>query len=156
MSNTRQRPSTSAPGDASRTITIRDTEPIQDPNPAEATSVGAMRVRATNRRDNHRVVWDEDVVDNEGCGRKSSKICCIYHKPRNFDESSSEEDSSDSDCDGHAHSHPHSHRRDLDRAQLSRGGDRSVEDNSSESNAYEQVPKGKAAGKGKGKAKSTT
>lgn len=73
MSSTRQRPSTSAPGDGSRTITIQDSEPTQDPNPAEATSVGAIRVRATNRRDNHRVVWDEDVVDNEGCGRKSSK-----------------------------------------------------------------------------------
>ncbi|KAJ8693153.1 Type 1 phosphatases regulator ypi1 [Pleurotus ostreatus] len=160
MSNTRQRPSTSAPGDASRTITIQDSEPIQEPNPTEATSVGAIRVRATNRRDNHRVVWDEDVVDNEGCGRKSSKICCIYHKPRNFDESSSEEDSSDSDshsdCDDHDHARPHSHRRDPDRAQPSRGGDRLMKDNVSEPNAYEQVPKGKAAGKGKGKDKSTT
>ncbi|KAL4264643.1 Type 1 phosphatases regulator [Pleurotus pulmonarius] len=143
MSDTRQRPSTSAPGDGSRTITIQESEPIQDPLPAEATSVGAIRVRATNRRDNNRVVWDENVVDNEGCGRKSSKICCIYHKPRNFDESSSEEDSSDSgsdsDCDGHGHSHPHSHRRDLDRAQPSRGGDHLMKDSASEPNAYEQL-----------------
>ncbi|KAL4264644.1 Type 1 phosphatases regulator [Pleurotus pulmonarius] len=157
MSDTRQRPSTSAPGDGSRTITIQESEPIQDPLPAEATSVGAIRVRATNRRDNNRVVWDENVVDNEGCGRKSSKICCIYHKPRNFDESSSEEDSSDSgsdsDCDGHGHSHPHSHRRDLDRAQPSRGGDHLMKDSASEPNAYEQVPKGKSTGKGKGKDK---
>lgn len=35
-------------------------------------------------------------------------VCCVYHKPRKFDESSSD-DSSDSDsdasCGGHGHSH---------------------------------------------------
>ncbi|KAI9348683.1 phosphatase inhibitor-domain-containing protein [Obelidium mucronatum] len=47
-----------------------------------------------------RVVWDEKVVDNEWLGRKSSKICCIYHKPKKrFDESSDESDSSE-DGDG--------------------------------------------------------
>jgi protein phosphatase 1 regulatory subunit 11 len=47
--------------------------------------------------------WAEDVVDNEGLGRKSSKVCCIYHKPRPVGESSDEEDSSsssDSDASG--------------------------------------------------------
>lgn len=38
------------------------------------------------------VVWTEDTVDNEFLGKKSSKKCCIYHKPRAFDESSSESD----------------------------------------------------------------
>jgi len=52
------------------------------------------------------------VVDNEGAGKKSSKICCIYHKPKQFDESSSEE-SSDSDSDSECrHGHSHHHRGD--------------------------------------------
>ncbi|PGH17015.1 hypothetical protein AJ79_01399 [Helicocarpus griseus UAMH5409] len=38
--------------------------------------------------------WAEDVVDNEGLGRKSSKVCCIYHKARPVGESSSESSSS--------------------------------------------------------------
>jgi protein phosphatase 1 regulatory subunit 11 len=38
------------------------------------------------------------VQDNEGLGRKSSKRCCIFHKPRAFGESSS--DSSDDDSVG--------------------------------------------------------
>ena len=38
---------------------------------------------------------DESVVDNEGMGRKSSKRCCIFHKPRAFGESST--DTSDYD-----------------------------------------------------------
>lgn len=44
------------------------------------------------------VRWDENVVDNEGLGRKSSKRCCIFHKQRAFDESST--DSSEEDADG--------------------------------------------------------
>ncbi|KAL5043731.1 hypothetical protein BDW71DRAFT_199625 [Aspergillus fruticulosus] len=41
--------------------------------------------------------WSEDVVDNEGMGKKSSKVCCIYHKTRPVGESSSESESSDSE-----------------------------------------------------------
>ncbi|CAG8303235.1 unnamed protein product [Penicillium salamii] len=62
-----------------------------------------------------RIRWSEDVVDNEGMGKKSSKgeishlpikypnltfsVCCIYHKARPVGESSSEESSSSSDSD---------------------------------------------------------
>ena len=38
------------------------------------------------------------MEDNEGLGRKSSKRCCIFHKPRAFGESST--DSSDNDSVG--------------------------------------------------------
>jgi Protein phosphatase inhibitor len=41
------------------------------------------------------VQWDEEVVDNENAGRKSSKRCCIFHKQRGFGESDSDESSSD-------------------------------------------------------------
>ena len=44
---------------------------------------------------------DEDVVNNEGMGRKSSKRCCIFHKQRAFGESSTESDyDSDKSGDG--------------------------------------------------------
>ena len=45
------------------------------------------------------VKWAEGTVDNEDAGRKSSKKCCIYHKPRRFGESSSETSSSDEEHD---------------------------------------------------------
>lgn len=44
------------------------------------------------------VRWDENTIDNEGLGRKSSKRCCIFHKQRAFGESSS--DSSDAESGG--------------------------------------------------------
>ena len=39
------------------------------------------------------VQWAEGTVDNEHLNRKSSKRCCIFHKPKKFGESSSESES---------------------------------------------------------------
>uniref|UniRef100_H2Y9X4 E3 ubiquitin-protein ligase PPP1R11 n=1 Tax=Ciona savignyi TaxID=51511 RepID=H2Y9X4_CIOSA len=41
------------------------------------------------------VNWTSDTVDNENMGKKSSKSCCIYKKPRKLGESSSESESDD-------------------------------------------------------------
>jgi protein phosphatase 1 regulatory subunit 11 len=47
----------------------------------------------------HKWHRDENVVDNEGLGRKSSKRCCIFHRERSFGESSTDSDY-DSDRSG--------------------------------------------------------
>lgn len=53
-----------------------------------------------------RVRWEQGTVDNENMNKKKSKICCIFHPQRNFDEEedhphdcSSSESDSDSDTD---------------------------------------------------------
>ncbi|KAG2351873.1 phosphatase inhibitor-domain-containing protein, partial [Suillus spraguei] len=89
---------TSAPTDGSRTITLLDSQPRPEDDTSQFGVVGTLRLRGQPRKARQRVAWDEDVIDNEGCGKKKSKICCIYHKPRRFDESS-EEESSGSDSD---------------------------------------------------------
>ncbi|TQN73770.1 Type 1 phosphatases regulator YPI1 [Colletotrichum shisoi] len=64
-----------------------------------------LRLRGAHAPSRQSVRWAEDVVDNEGLGRKSSKVCCIYHRPKGVDESSDESssdsssDSSDSEAD---------------------------------------------------------
>ncbi|KAF6830866.1 type 1 phosphatases regulator ypi1 [Colletotrichum musicola] len=61
-----------------------------------------LRLRGAHAPSRQSVRWAEDVVDNEGLGRKSSKVCCIYHRPKGVDESSDEsssDSSSDSDSD---------------------------------------------------------
>merc|ERR1712170_83877 len=47
--------------------------------------------------------WTEDTVDNEHLGRKSSKKCCIFHKPKADprDSTSEESDSSDEDVNAY-------------------------------------------------------
>jgi protein phosphatase 1 regulatory subunit 11 len=45
------------------------------------------------------VRWDENVEDNEGLGRKSSKRCCIFHKQRAFGESSTDSSAEENDSD---------------------------------------------------------
>ncbi|KAF2018213.1 hypothetical protein BU24DRAFT_449717 [Aaosphaeria arxii CBS 175.79] len=63
-----------------------------------------LRLRAEPTEQRH-IQWAEDVVDNEGMGKKSSKVCCIYHKPRAVGESS-DESSSDSSSDSDSDSEP--------------------------------------------------
>ena len=87
---TQLRSQTSAPSDGSRTITLRDTQsraldtdessslsrsgsvPGQSEG-SDAGAVGTLRLRGVARRSTQRVAWGEDVVDNEGCGKKKSK-----------------------------------------------------------------------------------
>jgi len=70
---------------------------IEPPSPGE----GVLRLRGASSASStrRRVQWTEEVVDNEFLGRKKTKICCIYHKPKEFGESS-DEDSSDSSSSG--------------------------------------------------------
>ena len=191
---TRNGPSTSAPGDGSRTLTITN-NPTREENGDEQGDdsengqiIGTLRLRTT-RLTGPRVAWDENVIDNEGFGKKKSKshslsenislieflieffffsVCCIYHKARRFDESSSDESSSSSDSDSdscshhdHDHSgHNHNHRLNLSRrgsgssnpqqAQRGRGiVHESGNLDDTQPNAYETQPESK---KGKRKA----
>lgn len=90
-----------------------------------------------------------------------SLVCCIYHRPKRYDESSS--DSSDSSDDehghsSHSHSHPHSHGHSHEHGQASSSSGQRQQMQSEvhtldlpendEPNAYEQGP---VRGKGKGK-----
>ncbi|CAM1302001.1 PPP1R11 (predicted) [Pycnogonum litorale] len=47
------------------------------------------------------VKWTEGTVDNENMNKKKSKCCCIYKKPHEFDESSSDSDDECNHCKGH-------------------------------------------------------
>ena len=47
------------------------------------------------------ITWDTGVVDNENMGKKSSKCCCIYNKPKAVGESSSESEDSDDDTNSY-------------------------------------------------------
>lgn len=113
----------------SRTMTINPTltpdSGPSNPDPAGEggqPTVGVLRLRGGPVR-RQKVVWSEETVDNEGMGKKKSKsrcdfldsklvwrqrvktnvilVCCIYHRPKAFDESSSESSSSSEGEDGH-------------------------------------------------------
>ncbi|KAH9990705.1 phosphatase inhibitor-domain-containing protein [Russula vinacea] len=157
-------PSSSMSREGSRTALVvqnaaeqRDASALTSLDGALAPPAGTLRLRG-GPRDGPRVAWDEAVVDNEGLGRKKSKICCIYHRPRRFDESSDEDSSgteSGSDDDDtarpsgqyrrHRHHH-HRHHEDGER-EGDELGHKSLGDRD-ERNAYERT----SPRKGKGKA----
>lgn len=59
--------------DGSRTITVEDNQPREEgQTDEEPSTVGTLRLRGVARH-RQRVVWREDVVDNEGAGKKKSK-----------------------------------------------------------------------------------
>ncbi|KAM8883236.1 E3 ubiquitin-protein ligase PPP1R11 isoform X2 [Synchiropus splendidus] len=104
------------PGTSSETIT----ETVQTSTPPPPQQEGrSLTIKLRKRKTEKKVEWSSDTVDNEHLGRRSSKCCCIYEKPRQFGESSSESDGGEDDegC-GSAHCilghgrRDHSHRRD--------------------------------------------
>jgi len=83
----------------STTVTETEAGPSVPLDLTQATLRLRAEPEAEGRSSARRIQWAEDVVDNEGMGKKSSKVCCIYHKPRDAGESSSDESSSSSSSD---------------------------------------------------------
>ncbi|VUC22081.1 unnamed protein product [Clonostachys rosea] len=131
----RAAPSTSAP---SQTATATPQTQTQSPT-------RILRLRGDGTSTGRSVQWADDVVDNEGLGRKSSKVCCIYHKPKAVDESS-DESSSDSDSDSSSDEPDADHRgkgKQHDHDHCGRKGKRDGKPSkrAPSPNAYEKVPK---------------
>lgn len=61
-----------------------------------------LKLRCHKPKTEKKVQWTEKTVDNEHMGKKKSKCCCIYVKPKEFGESSSESESDECEnCHGH-------------------------------------------------------
>jgi len=78
-------------------ITTTETMVIEEQPSTSDPIAGTLILHGEDTEERH-VRWTNETIDNENMGKKKSKICCIYHKPRLFDDSSSES-SSDSDSD---------------------------------------------------------
>jgi len=74
----------------------------------QRTDSQIMRLRLKKKKRN--LKWSEEVVDNEGLGKKKSNKCCIYHKSRAFGESSSEESCSSDDDENDYEREPYKHK----------------------------------------------
>lgn len=76
----------------SSTITEVDTETITE-------STLRLKLTKTKTKSSRRVSWSTETVDNEFLNKKKSKCCCIFHKTKNWDESSSEDENEDHECE---------------------------------------------------------
>ncbi len=79
------------PAAATATLTLTE-EPTEQNTGTTNGEVLRLTLRARPT-----VRWDENVEDNEGMGRKSSKRCCIFHKQREFGESSTDSSADEND-----------------------------------------------------------
>ncbi|SOV77301.1 protein phosphatase inhibitor 3 [Plasmodium sp. gorilla clade G3] len=76
------------------TTYVQDTNTKNDTNTNSSTIVRILKLAPQKV-----VRWDENTIDNENAQKKSSKVCCIYHRPKNFGESSDSESDLDSDVE---------------------------------------------------------
>jgi len=65
-----------------------------------------LKLTLKKKESDKKIKWSEGTVDNEGMGKKKSKCCCVYKKPRQNLDDSSDSDSDDegncsSGCSGH-------------------------------------------------------
>ncbi|KAG2174569.1 hypothetical protein INT44_006832 [Umbelopsis vinacea] len=141
---TRQREQTVPANDGSRTVTLDPTAEESSATESEDDSIGILRLRGDpSARSPRQIQWADNVVDNENLGRKKSKICCIYHRPKMpGDDSSSSDSSSDSDSDsdssnsgGHNHDPSCNHHRGRSSKKQQKRNPRDVSPN-----AYERQP----------------
>ncbi|OZJ02629.1 hypothetical protein BZG36_03842 [Bifiguratus adelaidae] len=84
---------------ASRTMTIHPEEIGEEGNTSDSHEHGILRLTGERTLRPRQIQWAENVVDNEGMGKKKSKICCIYHKSHAIGESSDESTCSSSDSE---------------------------------------------------------
>ncbi|KAL5012562.1 hypothetical protein ScPMuIL_011113 [Solemya velum] len=64
-----------------------------------------LKLKLRKPKNDKKVKWTTETVDNEHMDKKKSKCCCIYEKPKIFGESSSSEGDSDDDCTGSCRGH---------------------------------------------------
>ena len=111
----------------SGTVTVQETAPGASIEEPEVKHVVLKKEKPPKKH----VKWDESTaIDNEFAGKKSSKICCQYHKPKQdgdeggggdewdlnshgYDgvnkKKDAESDSHSDDCCSHDHNDNHSH-----------------------------------------------
>lgn len=58
-----------------------------------STTSTIIRLVGSNVSQVPRVTWDPSTIDNEHMNKKSSKMCCIFHRKRSWDSSDSDSDS---------------------------------------------------------------
>ncbi|KTW29892.1 hypothetical protein T552_01095 [Pneumocystis carinii B80] len=98
-------------------------------------------IRLTGASSERRVRFDETAIDNEGMGKKKSKICCIYHKPREYDESSSSDTDSSSGSENYKNLHANNHTCFHEDTPVNSGKLKLFDKTTRHLNAYETYPK---------------
>ncbi len=101
---TAEHPDGAAAASTSQTVTLdpeRDPEGQENKIPEGATGGATAPTLRLSKKEKKAVKWRSDTVDNEGLGKKKSKCCCIYIKPKVFGQggdSSSGDESDEDDC----------------------------------------------------------
>lgn len=70
----------------------------------QAGSSAPVVLKLRKPKNDKKVSWNAQTVDNEHMNKKKSKCCCVYEKPKQFGESDTESEGECDDCCGHVDS----------------------------------------------------
>ncbi|XVE99247.1 hypothetical protein REPUB_Repub03eG0181500 [Reevesia pubescens] len=98
LTSTTTRPSSTA-SSVTTTVTIENNSGASSSS-SQPRETLVLELRPRKKK----VTWKQGTVDNEFMNKKSSKICCVFHKEKPFDEDGSDDD--DDDAHDHDHDHP--------------------------------------------------
>ncbi|RLV94728.1 Type 1 phosphatases regulator YPI2 [Spathaspora sp. JA1] len=104
---------------------------VQQSNGETKEGTSSESPKKARKKKKPRVKWTEEVVDNENMNKKKTKICCIFHPNRTFDEEV-EHDKHDSGSSSSSSS--------SDESDFSEGEDGGDNSNEIKPNAYEHQP----------------
>ncbi|KAB0797461.1 hypothetical protein PPYR_08455 [Photinus pyralis] len=77
----------------SSTVTIVAAADAQDSN------IPTLHLKLKKPKNDKKVQWTNETVDNEDMNKKKSSCCCIYTKPKTIEDESSSSDDSEDECD---------------------------------------------------------
>jgi len=80
------------------TLRLRLTRKLSNTSNRNVVDSSTTNTTNTGGLTRRRVSWTTETVDNEFLNKKKSKCCCVYQKPRSWNESSSEDENEDHDC----------------------------------------------------------
>ncbi|XP_065202891.1 E3 ubiquitin-protein ligase PPP1R11-like [Planococcus citri] len=84
---------------SSQTVVLEEVDSARNQT---AGTPPTLRLKCRKPKSDKSVRWNEGTVDNENMNKKKSKCCCIYKKPKQrFDESSESESDECENCFGH-------------------------------------------------------
>lgn len=101
--------STASTSGGTRSVTQVQEEASSTPPAEEPVASVRVKLKKPKSKLDKKVSWTEETVDNESLGRKKSKCCCIYRKPREdlYESTDSDSDGDCEHCTGHVEAkHP--------------------------------------------------
>ncbi|KAM3308392.1 protein phosphatase 1 regulatory subunit INH3 [Capsicum chacoense] len=97
------------PATGTSTVTLTLANPSESTPSSSSQQQQPIETLTLKLKPKRRVSWKPGTVDNEFMNKKSSKICCIFHKEKPFDEDDSDDEDEENEASKKSQHGDHNH-----------------------------------------------